>query len=77
MCQFHQIRFPRIKENGNHFLETFPGGIFWLGRHFLAPFSSKIQDSLTFCHLNKHAKSYRPSKSGVLVTFATKNAVVY
>ena len=28
--------------------------IFWAGRRFLAPFFSKIQELLTFCHLNQH-----------------------
>ena len=77
MYQFHQITFPRIKENGNHFLETFPGGIFWVGSHFLVPISSRIQESLTFCHLNKHARSYRPTKSGVLVTSAAKKCCLW
>ena len=49
--------FPDNKGNFNPFLHTFPGGIFWLGRHFLAPFLSRIQELLTFCHLHKHAKS--------------------
>ena len=51
----------------NPFLQTFPGGIFWAGRHFLAPFLSEIQEPLTFCHLNKLAKSYRPSKLPYIV----------
>ena len=49
--------FPDNKGNFNPFLPTFPGGILWLGRHFLAPFLSRIQELLTFCHLHKHAKS--------------------
>ena len=46
--------------------------VFWEGGHFLAPFSSRILKLLTFCHLNKHARSYWLSKSGVLVTSAAK-----
>ena len=40
------------------------------------PFSSRILKLLTFCHLNKHARSYRPAKSGILVTFTAKKCCV-
>ena len=54
----------------NPFLHTFPGGIFWAGKDFIAPFLSKIQEPLTSCHLNKHARSYGPSKLPYIVPCA-------
>ena len=37
-------------------LQPFPAHVSW--RNFL----DRIQEPLTFCHLNKHTRSYRPSK---------------